>query len=97
MNDTIAIERNEYGAPLRADRRRRARRLRGVPHEPGTHHLHAHVVRPEHEGQGLGTRLAKFVLDDAVARGDADRAAGARSSPRTCGEHGGYEASVDWP
>lgn len=28
------------------------------------------VVFPEHEGKGLGSRLAKFALDDAVSRGD---------------------------
>jgi predicted GNAT family acetyltransferase len=54
------------------------------------------IVRPEFEGQGLGTRLARFVLDDAVARGE-------RIVPLCpfiaayLREHGGYEASVDWP
>jgi predicted GNAT family acetyltransferase len=54
------------------------------------------VVKPEYEGRGLGSRLAKFVLDDAVARGE-------RIVP-VCPfiaaylrEHGGYEASVAWP
>ncbi|MGI9824364.1 GNAT family N-acetyltransferase [Agromyces sp. Marseille-Q5079] len=28
------------------------------------------IVQPEFEGRGLGSRLARFVLDDAVARGD---------------------------
>ena len=27
------------------------------------------VVEPEHEGKGIGSRLARWVLDDAVARG----------------------------
>lgn len=27
------------------------------------------VVEPEHEGQGVGSRLARAALDDAVARG----------------------------
>lgn len=27
------------------------------------------VVDPEHEGRGIGSRLARMVLDDAVARG----------------------------
>ena len=54
------------------------------------------VVLPEYEGRGLGSRLAKFVLDDAVARGE-------RIVPRCpfiaayLREHAGYEASVDWP
>jgi uncharacterized protein len=54
------------------------------------------VVLPEYEGQGLGSRLARFVLDDAVARGE-------RIVPRCpfiaayLRQHGGYEASVDWP
>ena len=54
------------------------------------------IVRPEFEGRGLGSRLAKFVLDDAVARGE-------RIVP-VCPfiaaylrRHPGYEASVDWP
>lgn len=54
------------------------------------------VVLPGHEGQGLGTALAKHVLDDAVARGE-------RIVPRCpfiaayLKRHEGYEASVDWP
>ncbi|GAA1838896.1 GNAT family N-acetyltransferase [Agromyces salentinus] len=54
------------------------------------------VVRPEFEGRGLGSRLARFVLDDAVARGE-------RIVPRCpfiadyLGRHPEYEASVDAP
>jgi len=54
------------------------------------------VVRPEFEGRGLGSRLAKYVLDDAVARGE-------RIVPECpfiaayLREHPGYEGSVDWP
>ena len=54
------------------------------------------IVKPEYEGRGLGSRLAKFVLDDAVARGETIVpvcpfiAAYLR-------DHGGYEASVAWP
>lgn len=54
------------------------------------------VVKPEYEGRGLGSRLAKFVLDDAVARGE-------RIVPECpfiaayLRGHTGYEASVDWP
>ena len=54
------------------------------------------VVKPEYEGRGLGSRLAEFVLDDAVARGETIVpvcpfiAAYLR-------EHAGYEASVAWP
>ena len=55
------------------------------------------VVYPQHEGQGLGSRLAKFVLDEAVARGDTIVpvcpfiAAYLREHP------GVYDASVSWP
>ena len=55
------------------------------------------VVYPEHEGQGLGSRLATFVLDEAVARGDTIVpvcpfiAAYLREHP------GVYDASVRWP
>ena len=54
------------------------------------------IVRPEFEGRGLGSRLAKFVLDDAVARGD-------RIVPRCpfiaeyLRHHPEYEASVEAP
>jgi predicted GNAT family acetyltransferase len=54
------------------------------------------VVDPDYGGQGLGSRLAKFVLDDAIARGK-------RIVP-VCPfiaaylrRHTEYEASVDWP
>lgn len=54
------------------------------------------VVKPEFEGRGLGSRLATFVLDDAVARG-------VRIVPECpfiaayLRRHTEYEASVDWP
>ena len=54
------------------------------------------VVLPGHKGQGLGSMLARHVLDDAVARGE-------RIVPRCpfiaayLRGHDGYEASVDWP
>ena len=28
------------------------------------------IVKPEFEGQGIGSRLARFALDDTVARGE---------------------------
>lgn len=37
--------------------------------EPGRIVFTHTVVRPRFEGQGVGSRLAKFVLDDARARG----------------------------
>lgn len=55
------------------------------------------VVLPEYEGEGLGSRLAKFVLDEALGRGDTIVpvcpfiAAYLRSHP------GLYDASVAWP
>ncbi|AWB94486.1 N-acetyltransferase [Agromyces badenianii] len=54
------------------------------------------VVLPEFEGRGLGSRLAKFVLDDAVTRGQ-------RIVPECpfiaayLRRHEEYEASIDWP
>jgi predicted GNAT family acetyltransferase len=54
------------------------------------------VVLPEFEGRGLGSKLAGFVLDDAVSRGD-------RIVPECpfiaayLRRHDEYEASVDWP
>ena len=54
------------------------------------------IIDPAFEGQGLGSRLARHVLDDAVARGE-------RIVPRCpfiaayLRGHQGYDASVDWP
>ena len=54
------------------------------------------VVDPTFKGRGLGSRLAQFVLDDAVARGE-------RIVPRCpfiaayLRSHPEYEASVEWP
>ncbi|WP_353828505.1 GNAT family N-acetyltransferase [Agromyces sp. SYSU T0242] len=54
------------------------------------------VVDPAFEGRGLGTRLAKTVVEDAIARGE-------RIVP-TCPfiaawlrKHPGYEEWIDWP
>jgi predicted GNAT family acetyltransferase len=54
------------------------------------------IVQPEFEGRGLGSRLARFVLDDTIARGD-------RIVPKCpfiaeyLSRHPEYEASVDRP
>ena len=54
------------------------------------------VVEPEHEGRGIGTRLAKTVLDDALERG-------LRITPRCpfirsyIERHREYMPSVDMP
>ena len=54
------------------------------------------IIDPDFEGQGLGTRLARYVLDDAVARGE-------RIVPRCpfiaayLRRHSGWEEFVDWP
>lgn len=54
------------------------------------------VVYPQHEGEGLGSRLAKRVLDDAVADG-------LTIVPKCpfigayLKRHTEYEASVSWP
>ncbi|MFF2493954.1 GNAT family N-acetyltransferase [Agromyces sp. NPDC058064] len=64
--------------------------------EPGRVVFTHTVIKPEYEGRGLGSRLAKFVLDDAVARGE-------RIVPECpfiaayLRRHDDYEASVDWP
>lgn len=54
------------------------------------------IVDPRFGGRGIGSRLAKFALDDTVARG-------LRIVPRCpfiaeyLRHHADYEASVDWP
>lgn len=54
------------------------------------------IIDPDFEGQGLGSRLARHVLDDAVARGE-------RIVPRCpfiaayLRRHSGWEEFVDWP
>jgi uncharacterized protein len=96
MTETITIERNDatrrYELTV-GDEVAGYAEFRTTPSSITFTHT---VVRPEFEGQGLGTRLARFVLDDAVARGE-------RIVPLCpfiaayLREHGGYEASVDWP
>lgn len=62
--------------------------------EPGRTVFTHTIVKPDYEGQGLGSRLAKFALDDTVARGD-------RIVPECpfirayLERHPAYEASVD--
>ncbi len=64
--------------------------------EPGRIVFTHTVVDPARNGQGLGSRLARHVLDDAVSRG-------LRIVPRCpfiaayLRKHPGYEDSVDWP
>ncbi|WP_022889447.1 GNAT family N-acetyltransferase [Agromyces italicus] len=64
--------------------------------EPGRVVFTHTVIKPEYEGRGLGSRLAKHVLDEAVARGE-------RIVPECpfiaayLRRHGDYEATVDWP
>jgi predicted GNAT family acetyltransferase len=55
------------------------------------------VVFPEHEGEGLGSRLAKFVLDDAVRRGDTIVPVCPFISAYLRQHPGVYDASVSWP
>jgi len=96
MTDTITIERNDAASRYEltvGDELAGYAEYRTMPGRIVFTHT---IVRPEFEGQGLGSRLARFVLDDAVARGD-------RIVPRCpfiaayLRAHGGYEASVDWP
>ncbi|RXZ45991.1 N-acetyltransferase [Agromyces binzhouensis] len=54
------------------------------------------VVDPAFEGRGLGSMLAKWVVEDAIRRGE-------RIVPRCpfiaawLRKHPGYEESIDWP
>jgi predicted GNAT family acetyltransferase len=54
------------------------------------------VIDHAFEGRGLGSLLARYVIEDAIARGE-------RIVPRCpfiaawLRKHPGYEASVDWP
>lgn len=54
------------------------------------------VVYPEHEGEGLGSRLAKHVLDDAVAH-DLTIVPLCPFIGAYLKRHTEYEASVSWP
>ena len=70
MSDTITIDRNDetHRYELKLDGE-----LAGYAEyrtSPGRITFTHTVVLPEHEGEGLGSRLAKYVLDEAVARGD---------------------------
>ena len=64
--------------------------------EPGRIVFTHTVVRPEFEGQGVGSRLAKFVVQDAQARGLRIRPVCPfiRSYLR---RHPEYEPIVDYP
>ena len=55
------------------------------------------VVDPEFEGQGLGSRLAKFVLDDAVARGETIVPVCPFIAAYLKRHPDDYAASVSWP
>lgn len=95
-DDTIAIVRND-------DHRRYELTVDGMlagysqyRTAPGTIVFTHTIVKPEYEGRGLGSRLAKFVLDDSITRGE-------RIVPECpfiaayLRRHTEYEASVDWP
>ena len=64
--------------------------------EPGRIVFTHTVVRPEFEGQGIGSRLAKFVVQDAQARGlrITPVCPFVRSYLR---RHPEYESIVDYP
>ena len=96
MSDDITIDRND-------DERRYELRLGGelagyavYRTNPGRITFTHTVVYPEHEGQGLGSRLAKHVLDDAVARRETIVPVCPFISAYLK-RHPEYEASVDWP
>ncbi len=54
------------------------------------------LVRPEYEGRGLGSRLARSVLDDAVAR-ELTIVPVCPFISAYLRRHPEYEADVDWP
>jgi predicted GNAT family acetyltransferase len=54
------------------------------------------VVQPEYEGRGLGSRLAEFALDDAVAR-ELTIVPVCPFISAYLQRHPEYEAAVDWP
>lgn len=54
------------------------------------------LVRPEYEGRGLGSRLARSVLDDAVAR-ELTIVPVCPFISAYLRRHPEYEAVVDWP
>ena len=55
------------------------------------------VVFPEHEEKGLGSRIAKRVLDDAVASGDTIVPRCPFISAYLRRHPGVYDDSVSWP
>ena len=96
MHDTVTIERNDAAQRYELTLDGEVVGFAEFRSTPGRIVFTHTVVEPEHEGQGLGSRLAKHVLDDAVARGDriVSRCPFIAAYLR---EHAGYEASVDWP
>ncbi|MFL6046879.1 MAG: GNAT family N-acetyltransferase [Propionibacteriaceae bacterium] len=96
MQDSVRIERNDAAERYELTLDGELVGFAQFRTSPGRIVFTHTVVEPEHEGHGFGSRLAKFVLDDAVARGD-------RIVPLCpfiaayLREHPGYEASVDWP
>ena len=96
MQDSVRIERNDAAERYELTLDGEVVGFAQFRTSPGRIVFTHTVVEPEHEGHGFGSRLAKFVLDDAVARGD-------RIVPLCpfiaayLREHPGYEASVDWP
>jgi len=96
MHDTVKIERNDAAERYELTVDGETVGFAQYRATPGRIVFTHTVIEPDHEGKGLGSRLAKFVIDDAIARGD-------RIVPRCpfiaayLREHPGYEASVDWP
>jgi predicted GNAT family acetyltransferase len=96
MADEITIDRND-------EQRRYELRLDGelagyaaFRTNPGRITFTHTVVQPEYEGRGLGSRLAEFVLDDAVAR-ELTIVPVCPFISAYLQRHPDYEASVDWP
>ncbi|MFD4422338.1 GNAT family N-acetyltransferase [Agromyces sp. NPDC058484] len=97
MTDDIVIERNE-------ETRRYELNVGGEPAgyaefrtSPGRISFTHTVVFPDREGEGLGSRLAEFVLGDAVARGETIVPVCPFIAAYLKRHPGVYDASVSWP
>lgn len=96
MAEEITIERNdeERRYELRSDGELAGYAIYRT--NPGRITFTHTVVLPEYEGKGLGSRLARFALDDAVAR-ELTIVPVCPFISAYLRRHPGYEASVDWP
>ncbi|MRG59669.1 GNAT family N-acetyltransferase [Agromyces sp. CFH 90414] len=69
-DDALQIVRNEARGRYEVLDEGRVAAVAMFREEPGRVVFTHTVVKPEYEGRGIGSRLARHVLDDAVARGE---------------------------